>query len=91
MRAEWKTGACDHTKWTSVDSKEENYDGWTSAKNAPNGAVVFTKYGYDKLVQTLEVEAPREYCLHTEDAADHKCYEGCAASTFKKNPGVEKI
>merc|ERR1711939_738496 len=27
------------------------------------------------------------YCLHTEDAADHKCYEGCASSTFK-NKGV---
>ena len=35
----------------------------------------------------LTMEAPREYCLHTEDAADHKCYEGCASSTFK-NKGV---
>merc|ERR1711977_718849 len=28
-----------------------------------------------------------EYCLHTEDAANHKCYDGCASATFK-NKGL---
>merc|ERR1719163_487142 len=89
VRAEWKTGPCDHTKWTSKDSFTPGFDGWTAAKNAPDGAVNMTKYGLGgNLVQTLE-EAPREeYCLHTEDPADHKCYEGCASSHFV-NKGVK--
>merc|ERR1711865_172738 len=44
-RPEWKTGACDHTKWNDVDSTTEDYDGYTAAKNAPYPAVELIKYG----------------------------------------------
>merc|ERR1712086_379037 len=44
-RPEWKTGACDHTKWDEVDSTTENYDGYTAAKNTPYAAVSLNKYG----------------------------------------------
>ena len=53
VRPEWKEGACDRTTWTSVDATEPAYDGWTAEKNAPNQAVVMTKYGYDTAVQPL--------------------------------------
>jgi len=39
-----------------------------------------------KMAMTMESES--EYCLHTEDPADHKCYEGCASSHFV-NKGVK--
>merc|ERR1712153_176701 len=44
-RPEWKTGACDHTKWDEVDSTTDNYDGYTAAKNSPYAAVSLNKYG----------------------------------------------
>jgi hypothetical protein len=44
-RPEWKTGACDRTKWHTVDATTKDYDGYTSAKNSPYGAVVLHKYG----------------------------------------------
>merc|ERR1712028_313266 len=44
-RPEWKTGACDHTKWDEVDSTTENYDGYTAAKNTPYAAVSLNKCG----------------------------------------------
>merc|ERR1711977_783372 len=32
----------------------------------------------------ISAKAPmKKYCLHTEDAADNKCYEGCARRAFK--------
>ena len=30
-----------------VDSQEQGYDGWDASKNAPDGEVVMTKYGYE--------------------------------------------
>jgi hypothetical protein len=47
VRPEWVAGACDRSKWKSVDSTEQGYDGWDSSKNAPDGEVVMTKYGYE--------------------------------------------
>jgi len=44
-RPEWKTGACDHSKWNEVDSTTDDYDGYTAAKNAPYAAVQLNKYG----------------------------------------------
>merc|ERR1711924_213718 len=39
IRPEWKQGKCDYSKWTSTDSKVENYDGFTAAKNSPYASV----------------------------------------------------
>ena len=38
-----------------VDSQEQGYDGWDSAKN-PDGAVVMTKYGYDSSEVAMAVQ-----------------------------------
>merc|ERR1712028_135787 len=79
VRPEWKAGACDKTKWTSVDTKEANYDGWTAAKNAPYAAVTFTKYGFDTVTpmvfSTIQVTPASATCLHNIDNEDHKCNE----------------
>jgi hypothetical protein len=78
VRKEWVGGACDRTKWTSVDSKEENYDGWTSAKNAPDAAVAFTKYGYGKSL----VQALAENCNKYDTIATCTADAACAWSHF---------
>jgi hypothetical protein len=39
VRPEWVQGACDRTKWKSVDSTEQSYDGYSG--------VVMTKFGYN--------------------------------------------
>jgi len=46
-RPEWITGKCDSSKWKSFDAKTADYDGYTSAKNSPYGAVYLIKYGLD--------------------------------------------
>merc|ERR1712070_286330 len=46
VRPQWKQEKCDRSKWTSVDATQHDYDGWTAAKNTPDGTVTLTKYGY---------------------------------------------
>jgi len=74
IRPEWKQGKCDYSKWTSTDSKVENYDGFTAAKNSPYASVEFKKYGYGAVTESAP---PAPYCLHHVDTADHKCFEYC--------------
>jgi hypothetical protein len=44
-RPEWVEGKCDYTKWKTQDSRTDNYDGYTAAKNSPYDAVHLIKYG----------------------------------------------
>jgi len=74
IRPEWKQGKCDYSKWTSTDSKVENYDGFTAAKNSPYASVEFKKYGYGAVTESAP---PAPFCLHHVDTADHKCFEYC--------------
>merc|ERR1711988_268310 len=57
VRPEWVAGACDHTKWTSVDSTTNDYDGYTTAKNAPYPAVSLVKRGI-KTQQAMRQPSP---------------------------------
>jgi len=81
-RPEWKTGACDHTKWDEVDSTTENYDGYTAAKNTPYAAVSLNKYGIKTAtpaptpipqeVEELNESGPRQ-CTSDKDCACSYC------------------
>jgi hypothetical protein len=71
VRPEWKDGACNKTKWTSVDQKMQDYDGWTKDKNSPYGSVIYTKYGYDDMVSPIDdavedktVNGTSVYCMN---------------------------
>jgi hypothetical protein len=75
VRPEWVSGACDQKKWTSKDSVEKAYDGWTAAKNSPYAEVVMTKYGYGHQMAAVR-DWPFDRCYHKEDA--NKCYQACS-------------
>jgi len=93
VRPEWVTGACDQSKWTSVDSKEANYDGWDNDKNSPYTSVTMTKYGYGKLVAPMLTEIqdpPAPLCFHMEDTEDHKCFEACSTEGQFQTKGIDQ-
>jgi len=82
VRKDWTDGPCDRTNWTSVDSTETDYDGWTAEKNAPFGSVTFVKYGHGGGVAPMlraEIAGQKggcrwwDYCYSL--AADNICYE----------------
>merc|ERR1711881_155270 len=60
---------------------EQCEDGVTNLRYCPGSRVNVTLKVKGEAL--LAMKAAETYCLHTEDAADHKCYEGCASSTFK--------
>lgn len=81
VRPEWKDGQCDKSTWTTTDSTQDSYDGYSATKNAPYGSVQLKKYGHG----TVSMVSPLQDRI--------QCGQGAAVDKIlvenKLNPSIK--